>query len=56
MILRLAREVHGRAPAEAWLVTVGANSFECGETLSPVVAAAVPSACDAALGLLAGLS
>jgi hydrogenase maturation protease len=56
MILRLAREVHGRAPAEAWLVTVGANSFECGETLSPVVAAAVPSACDAALGLLAGPS
>jgi hydrogenase maturation protease len=52
MVLRLAREVHGRAPAEAWLVTVGAGSFDCGETLSPTVAAAVPAACDAALGVM----
>jgi hypothetical protein len=29
-----------------------ASSFECGETLSPAVAAAVPAAYDADLGLL----
>jgi hydrogenase maturation protease len=50
-VLRLAAEVHGRAPS-AWLVTVGAGSFEFGEGLSPGVAAAVGGACAAALRAL----
>jgi hydrogenase maturation protease len=51
-LLWLAREAHGRAPEEAWLVTVGAERFECDETLSAAVAAAVPRACAEALRCL----
>ena len=40
-LLRMAQAFYGRAP-EAYLVTVGAGSFELGEQLSPSVAAALP--------------
>lgn len=48
-LLWLARQAHGRAPDEAWLVTVGADRFDCDEALSPAVQAAVPRACAEAL-------
>jgi hydrogenase maturation protease len=51
-LLRLASLVHGRAPRQAWLVTVGAETFALGEGLSPAVAAAVEPACAAALRAL----
>jgi hydrogenase maturation protease len=51
-LLWLARQAHGRAPEEAWLVTVGAGRFDCGEALSPAVEAAVPQACAEALRCL----
>jgi hydrogenase maturation protease len=51
-LLWLAREAHGRAPTEAWLVTVGAGRFDCDEALSPAVAAAVPRAFAEAVRLL----
>jgi hydrogenase maturation protease len=51
-LLWLARAVHGRAPEEAWLVTVGASRFDCGEGLSPAVEAAIPRACAEALRCL----
>jgi hydrogenase maturation protease len=51
-LLWLARAAHGHAPEEAWLVTVGADRFDCGEALSPAVEAAVPRACAEALRCL----
>jgi hydrogenase maturation protease len=51
-LLWLARQAHGHAPKEAWLVTVGAGRFDCGEALSPIVEAAVPRACVEALRCL----
>lgn len=43
-LLRLAHELYGRAPASAWLVTIGGASFGFGEELSPRIAAALPRA------------
>jgi hypothetical protein len=37
----MAQRLYGRSP-EAYLVTVGAGSFELGEELSPPVARALP--------------
>ncbi len=48
----LARSLYGRAPAMC-LVSVGAESFDVGEGLSPAVAAAVPRVVDALADLAA---
>jgi hydrogenase maturation protease len=50
-LLALARELWGSAPP-AFVVSVGAASFETGEHLTPAVEAAVPSAVDAVAELL----
>ena len=42
-LVGLARAAFGRAP-RAWLVEVGAGSFELGAPLSPLVAGAIPRA------------
>ena len=42
LLLALAKRLYGSCP-EAVLLTVGAASFECGETLSPAVASALPA-------------
>jgi hydrogenase maturation protease len=41
-LLSLARELYGRSP-RAFVVSVAAGSFECGEELSPAVRAALPA-------------
>ncbi len=43
-LLRLAQELYGKLPQRAFAVTVGAESFELGETLSEAVRAAIPQA------------
>ena len=49
-LLGLARALYGHAP-HAWLVAIGAGSFELGEGLSEPVAAAVPHAVAVVRGL-----
>jgi hydrogenase maturation protease len=44
-LLRSAQELYGRRP-KAIIITVSAQSFEFGDTLSPVVAAALPKVVD----------
>jgi hydrogenase maturation protease len=51
-LLWLAREVYGRMPASAWLITIGASAFACEQCLSPPVRAGVSVACSAAVHLL----
>jgi hydrogenase maturation protease len=43
-LLSLANELYGRAPAQAYLVTIGASSFDLVEALSAPVRQAVPEA------------
>ncbi len=47
----LARTLYGRAP-ETFLVTIGGESFDFGEGLTPRAAAAVEQAADAVLSVL----
>jgi hydrogenase maturation protease len=51
-LLWLAREVYGRVPASAWLITIGASAFACEQRLSPPVHAGVSVACSTAVHLL----
>jgi hydrogenase maturation protease len=50
-LLALARELYGAAP-DAFVVSVGVVNLEPGEGLSPLVAAALPRAVEAAVRLL----
>jgi hydrogenase maturation protease len=43
-LLALALELYGSAPRSAQLLTIGAASLEIGESLSPEVTAAIPTA------------
>jgi hydrogenase maturation protease len=43
-LMRLARELFGKAPERAFLVTIGGGSFEHGNELSEPVRAAIPAA------------
>ena len=52
-LLLLADRLYGARPS-AFLVTIGAASFELGEELSPVVANAVPEAAAAVRRLIEG--
>ena len=52
-LLHGAQELYGRRP-KAIIITVSAQSFEFGDTLSPVVAAALPNVVDAVLNWVAG--
>ena len=45
-LVALARELYGRAP-DVFLVSVGVESVEMGDRLSPVLEAALPSVVDA---------
>jgi Ni,Fe-hydrogenase maturation factor len=51
-LLAVAIELYGAAPA-AFMVRVGVASIEVGESLSPEVAAALPSVVDAVVDLIA---
>jgi Ni,Fe-hydrogenase maturation factor len=42
----LTRELYGTLPGRAFAVTVGAASFELGESLTDAVEAAIPKALD----------
>jgi hydrogenase maturation protein HypF len=53
-LLTLARVVFGRAPGEAWLVTLPGVDFELGEGFSPVTAEAIATASDRIVGILSG--
>jgi hydrogenase maturation protease len=52
-LLRLTQEIYGKLPQRAYAVTVGADSFELGETLTDAVQAAIPKAVAALQGLFA---
>jgi len=54
-LLGLARELFGAAPCRAFLLTIGAETFELGEGLSPAVKHAVPAAMDQIKALLSGV-
>jgi hydrogenase maturation protease len=54
-LVQLALELFGRAPA-VWLVSVGVESMEPGDRLSPVVEAAIPRLVDAVVALAAEAS
>lgn len=43
-MLTMSQELYGHMPARAFAVTVGAGSFEMGETLTATVEAAIPAA------------
>jgi len=43
-LLRLARDLYDSAPSRACLLTVGADSIEIGEQLSPAVQSVLPDA------------
>jgi hydrogenase maturation protease len=43
-LLAMARELYGKLPERAFAVTVGAASFDLGETLTDAVQAAIPKA------------
>jgi hydrogenase maturation protease len=45
-LLALARELYGKLPGHAFAITVGAASFELGESLTDAVEAAIPKAMD----------
>jgi hydrogenase maturation protease len=45
-LLALTRELYGTLPGRAFAVTVGAASFELGESLTDAVEAAIPKALD----------
>jgi Ni,Fe-hydrogenase maturation factor len=49
-IVQLALELYGHAPA-VQLVSVGVESVEAGDQLSPVVEAAIPRLVDAVVAL-----
>jgi hydrogenase maturation protease len=51
-LLALARSLYGKVPEKAYLLTIGAESFDPGEELSPAVRAAVPVAVVRIKGLL----
>ena len=52
-LVALAGELYGAAPA-AWVVTVGVESLEAGDRLSPAVEAALPRIVDAVADLATG--
>lgn len=51
-LIALALDLYGRAP-EVFVVSCGAASFDAGDRLSPVVAAALPALVDAVAALVA---
>jgi hydrogenase maturation protease len=50
-LVALAGELYGHAPA-AFVVTVGVESLDAGDRLSPVLEAALPRVVDAVVGLV----
>lgn len=55
-LLRLARELYGQHPADAYLVTIGGASFELSEKLSDTVRHAIPHAVERIKALLSGVT
>lgn len=55
-LLSLARELYGRAPARAFLLTVGGECFEHGERLSPAVQDAIPAAVVQIKAIVSGVT
>lgn len=53
-LLSLANELYGRAPAQAYLVTIGGSSFDLVEVLSEPVRQAVPEAVKQINALMSG--
>ncbi len=53
-LLLLAEELYGRHPEQAYLVTVGGNSFVLGEQLSEIVRGAIPTVARRIEALLSG--
>jgi hydrogenase maturation protease len=55
-LLWLARELYGKRPPRAYLVTVGGASFDLSEELSDPVSHAIPLASDHIKALLSGVT
>jgi hydrogenase maturation protease len=53
-LLLLAERLYGRAP-RAWLLSIGAECLDVGETLTPALEAAADQAADRAMAWLASL-
>ena len=53
-LMTLARDLFGRAPEKAFLVTIGGQSFEHGSEFSEPVRMAIPAAIKQISGLLVG--
>jgi len=53
-LLLLAKEIYGKHPSEAYLVTIGGASFELQEVLSESVRRAIPRSVERIKALLAG--
>jgi hydrogenase maturation protease len=52
ILLALARELYQSVPRRALLLTIGGQSYEHGEQLSPIVRDALPAACERIRALL----
>ena len=55
-LLALAKQLYGVAPANAFLVAIGAKSFEFSEELSEAVKLAIPEALAQIKAILSGVS
>jgi hydrogenase maturation protease len=55
-LLAMARELYGKLPDEAYLVSIGCESFELSNQLSESVRHAVPVALDHVKAILSGVS
>ena len=55
-LLSLSKQLYGRAPNSAFLVTIGGESFELSEELSEVARHAIPDALGQIKAILSGVS
>ncbi len=55
-LLALAKQLYGEVPASAFLITIGAQSFEFSEELSEPVKLAIPEALAQIKAILSGVS
>ena len=55
-LLAMAKLLYGAAPAAAFLITIGARSFDFSEELSETVKAAIPCALSQIKAILSGVS
>jgi len=55
-LLALAKQLYGNVPSGAFLITIGAQSFELSEKLSEPVRLAIPEVIERIKAILSGIS